>query len=117
MEKIINDKFPFPEDWDIDNTRTVSYFNKCSQYVDSQQELISLFHIKPFYYIYCYIMVICIIISAILIIICRDNYIIKRTSPLLLIMFCIGCIICIVNSYGIQVIIYKKLKIFNISIL
>jgi len=102
-EIIINDKFPFPEDWDINNERTVAYFNKCSQYVETQQELISLFHIKPFYYIYSYVMIICISISTIFIIICRDNYIIKRTSPMLLIIFCIGCIICITNSYGIQV--------------
>jgi len=113
-EIIINDKFPFPEDWDINNERTVAYFNKCSQYVETQQELISLFHIKPFYYIYSYVMIICISISTIFIIICRDNYIIKRTSPMLLIIFCIGCIICITNSYGIQVIIF--IKFLQISI-
>jgi len=100
---MLNDKFPFPENWDKDNKRTVTYFNKCSQFVDSQEELLSLFHIKLFYYIYCYIMIICFIISAILIIIYKDNYIIKRSSPELLIMFCIGCIICVSNSYGIQV--------------
>ncbi|ORX82935.1 hypothetical protein BCR32DRAFT_267320 [Anaeromyces robustus] len=100
---MINDKFPFPDDWDKKNPRTVSYFNKCSQYVDSQEELLSLFHLKSFFYIYCYFMIICIIISAILILIYRNNYIIKRSSPYLLIQFCIGCIICISNSYGIQV--------------
>jgi len=100
---MINNKFPFPKDWDITNERTVKYFNKCSKYVDSQEELLSLFHIKLFFYIYCYVMIFIIIISTILIIIYRDSYIIKRSSPKLLIIFCIGCIINIGNSYGIQV--------------
>jgi len=107
-----NNNIPFPDDWDKENTRAVAYFNKCSKFVNSQEELLSMFHIKLFYHIYCYVMIICVILSAILILIFKNNYIIKRTSPNLLIMFCIGCIICISNSYGIQVSVKSYINIY-----
>lgn len=93
-----NKNITFPKKWDITNPRAMNYYNLCLPYVDSEDDYYQLLNIFPTFSIFCYIMIIYVIITMILIVINRNKYVIKRTNPGITLLFCCGCLLVISNS-------------------
>jgi len=93
----------FPDGWDKTIEAQVRYYNKCRDYVDSEDDMENLFRISIFYRIYCLILFSISIVSAFYGIKYRNKVKIIKSNIVLIIFYSFGCIVCTINSYFIQV--------------
>jgi len=96
--------YDFPSNlWDENNERAKSFFNKCYEYSNTLEDMLSLFDISIVYYILSVTIIIYFLVTFILIILFRKNYKILNNSILLSLYFSVGGLIDVVNSFLIQV--------------
>jgi len=100
--------FKFPNDkWDESNERALSFFEKCYTYTDTLDDMMALFDISFIYYILCISIFIYFVVTSIVIFTCRKNYKFLNSNAGFTFLFSLGGLINVVNSFLIQVFIYK----------
>lgn len=99
----IQNKLPFPNEWNKNNSDSVLFYNKCEPYVETYEELNNLTNISLFFKIFGISVIIIILFINIWLFTYHNNYVFRRQCRKYYIFLMIGSSVVLTDTYLLEV--------------